>query len=173
MWLIFRYYFPTTRTTKLSGRMGGRGRGLSAVGAGRGPNCADTTNTLCVLESSASVRAPFCVVTFSAVNLPGESSFTTVSTPSPPQEAKASPVSSSNAVASTPSPMAGDALTLLLYEFTNVVLFFSLSESTTSIMLLSQPTNRRRSLQSIASPLGSVHGAKGHFAFTSSLPGSI
>src|ERR1700693_3905501 len=157
-----RAYLPTTRTTKLSGRIGGRGRGLSAVGAGLGPNCAVTTNTLCVLGSSARVRAPFWVDTFSAtLNLSLESSFTTVSTPSPPQEAKASPVSGSNAVASTPSPMAGVARTL------------PLSASTTAIILLSQPTNRRRFLRSMASPLGSVHGASGHFAFTSNLLGSM
>src|SRR6516225_7107562 len=35
-------YLLTTSTTKLSGRIGGRGRGLPAVGAGRGPNCAVT-----------------------------------------------------------------------------------------------------------------------------------
>src|ERR1700692_2516552 len=46
-----RAYLPTTRATKLSGRIGGRGRGLSAVAAGGGPNCAVTTNTLCVLGS--------------------------------------------------------------------------------------------------------------------------
>src|ERR1700688_26279 len=157
-----RAYLPTTRATKLSGRIGGRGRGLSAVAAGRGPNCAVTTNTLCVLESRASVRAPFWVVTFSAtLNLSGDSCFTMVSTPSPPQEAKASPVPSSNAVASTPSPIAGVARTL------------PLSASTTAIILLSQPTNRRRCLRSIESPLGSVQGARGHFALTSSLLGSI
>ena len=51
------------------------------------------------------VRAPRSVGTFSAtLNLSGESSCTTVSTPSP-QEANASSVSGSNAVASTPSPI--------------------------------------------------------------------
>ena len=39
-------YFPTTRTTKLSGSIGGRGRGLSVVAAGRGPKSAVTTKTL-------------------------------------------------------------------------------------------------------------------------------
>src|SRR5260370_967787 len=108
------FHLPTTSTTKLSERIGGRGCGLSAVGAGLGPNCAVTTNTLCVLESNARVLAPRCVVTFSAtLNLSGDSSFTTVSTPSP-QEAKANPVASSNAVASTPSPIAAVARTLPL-----------------------------------------------------------
>ena len=51
------------------------------------------------------VRAPRSVATFSeTLNLSGDSSRTTVSVPSP-QEANASPVSASNAVASTPSPM--------------------------------------------------------------------
>ncbi len=35
-------YRPTTNTTKLSGRMAGRGRGCSAVAAGAGPNFAVT-----------------------------------------------------------------------------------------------------------------------------------
>ena len=37
-----RYLRPTTMTLKLPGRIVGRGRGLSAVGAGRGPNSAVT-----------------------------------------------------------------------------------------------------------------------------------
>ena len=38
-------YFPTTSTTKLSGRIVCRGWGLSALGGGGGPNFAVTTNT--------------------------------------------------------------------------------------------------------------------------------
>ncbi len=38
-------YFPTTSTTKLSGRIACRGCGLSGVAAGGGPNFAVTTNT--------------------------------------------------------------------------------------------------------------------------------
>lgn len=40
---IFSSYFPTTNTTKLSGTMGGRGCGVSAVGAGAVPKSAVTT----------------------------------------------------------------------------------------------------------------------------------
>src|SRR5580704_6370196 len=91
-------YFPTTSTTKLSGRIDRRGCGLSAVGAGGGPNFAVTTKMLCVFASSARVRAPCCVGTFSAtLNFSGDSSFTTVKTPSP-HEANAKPVSGSNVV---------------------------------------------------------------------------
>src|ERR1700674_5675392 len=154
-------YLPTTRTTKLSGKIVRRGCGFSVVAAGGGTNFAVTTNTLWVFESSARVRAPGSVLTLSAtLNLSGDSSRTTVSTPSP-QEANASPVSSSNAVASTPSPIAGVASTL------------PVSASTTAIILLSQPANRRRFLRSMASPLGSSHGARGQRDFTSSLLGSI
>src|ERR1700722_5273165 len=154
-------YFPTTSTTKLSGAIDRRGRGSSGVAAGGGPNFAVTTKMLCVLASSARVRAPGCVGTFSStLNLSGDSCFTTVSTPSP-QEANASPVSASNVVASTPSPIAGVARTL------------PLSASTTAIILLPQPTNRRRFLRSMESPLGSVQGASGHVAVTSSLLGSM
>lgn len=35
-------YLPTTMTTKVPGRTGGRGRGFSGVAAGRGPNSAAT-----------------------------------------------------------------------------------------------------------------------------------
>ncbi len=37
---VFEPYRPTTRTVKLPGTIVGRGRGFSAVGAGRGPNSA-------------------------------------------------------------------------------------------------------------------------------------
>ena len=46
-----------------------------------------------------------------------------------------------------------------------------LSASTIAIILLSQPTYRRRSLRSIESPLGSVHGASGHFGLHFQLAG--
>jgi len=55
--LLCYFNLPTTRTTKLSGRTVRRGRGLSAVGAGGGPNFAVTRKTLWVFESSAIVRA--------------------------------------------------------------------------------------------------------------------
>src|SRR5712671_533695 len=155
------YHLPMTRTTKLSGTIERRGCGLSAVAAGGGPNFAVTTNTLCVLESSAIVRAPCCVGTLSAkMNLSGDSSCTTVKTPSP-QDAKASAVSSSKAVASTPSPIGNVATTLPSSAFT------------IAIILLSQPENNRRFLRSRANPLGSVQGASGHFAFTSILFASM
>ena len=90
-----RLYFPTTSTTKLPGTMLGRGRGTSAVGAGRGPNCAVDRKTRWVLGSRASVRAPAWVGTFSTTrNESGESSWTTVSVPSP-LEAKTRPVAGS------------------------------------------------------------------------------
>src|SRR3954463_2723271 len=86
-------YFATTSTTKVFGSVVGHGCGLDAVGAGGGPNWAVTTKTLCVLASSAMVRAPFWVFTFSAtMNLLGDSSLTTVNTASCPHDAKASPV---------------------------------------------------------------------------------
>src|SRR5580693_4322591 len=123
------HYLPRTNTTNVSGRIECRGCGCSAVGGGGGPNFAVTTKTWWVLSSRARVRAPSWVFTFSAtLNLLGDSSRTTVSTPSP-QDAKARLVPSSKAVASTPSPIAGVASTL------------PLSASTTATILLSQPTN--------------------------------
>src|SRR2546421_2779476 len=71
-------YLPKTSTTNESGRIVCRGCGCSGVGAGGGPNFAVTVKIWLVLGSSAMVRAPSWVGTFSAtVNLPGESSRTT------------------------------------------------------------------------------------------------
>ena len=90
-----RAYFAKTRTRTYQEESFFVGCGLSAVAAGGGPNFAVTVKTLCVFVSRAMVRAPGSVFTFSTtLNFCGESSFTTVSTPSP-QEANASPVSSS------------------------------------------------------------------------------
>ena len=106
------------------------------------------------------VRAPSWLDTFSTtLNLFGESSRTTVRTPSP-HEANARLVSESKAAASTPPPIG------------TVVTSLPLSASTIAIILLSQAENSRRFLPSRASPLGSEQGAKGQRDFTSSLLGS-
>src|ERR1700691_6211500 len=106
---------------------------------------------MCVLGSSAMVRAPFSVLTFSTtVYLSGESSWITVSTPSCPQEFNTYFVSGSNQVASTPSPIGTVVTTLPVSAFI------------TAIILLSQPENRRRVLVSMAMPDGSSQGASGH-----------
>src|SRR5438874_8100386 len=87
-------YLPTTRSVNEPGTMLGRGRGRSGVGAGGGPNSAVMRKTRCVFASSAIVRAPLCVGTFSTtLNLPGESSWMTVSVASPPFGLKERPVS--------------------------------------------------------------------------------
>src|SRR5262249_47681897 len=51
-------YSPTTSTTKLPGSSAGRGRVPGSGEAGGGPNCAVGRNSLWVLASRASVRAP-------------------------------------------------------------------------------------------------------------------
>src|SRR6185437_13782363 len=66
-----------------------------------------------------------------------------------PQEAKASFLSGSKRSASTPSPMGTVVITLPVSAFT------------TAIILLSQPTKRRRFFLSIARPLGDSQGASG------------
>src|SRR5208282_329865 len=156
------YFFPYTKTTNVSGKIAGRGCGLSSVAAGAGPNSAVTRNTWCVSRSSVIVRAPRCVGTFSTtINFSGESSCTTVIVALCPFDANAYNVPESNAFASTPSPISGVAIT------------FPVSASTTAIILLSQPAKSLRFTRSIASPDGDSHGASFHVAVTLNLSASI
>jgi hypothetical protein len=63
---------------------GGRGRGLSAVAAGVGPNSAVTKYTLWFAGSSAMVRAPrYVAIVSTSENFVGKSSCAMVSVPSP------------------------------------------------------------------------------------------
>jgi len=63
-----RAYFvaagASTSSLNVPGTMGGRGRGMSAVGAGAGPNSAVTVYTRWLTGSSAIVRARAAVGTF-------------------------------------------------------------------------------------------------------------
>src|SRR6202453_2218974 len=148
-------YLPNINTTNESFTIDGRGCALSGVAAGAGPKSAVTRKTSCVLGSSAMVRACACVGTSSTTEyLAGESSCTTVSVPLPPFDANAYLVPGSNASASTPSPIAGVAIT------------FPVSALITAIILLLQPANKRRFAMSMASPEGSSHGASGQVAVT-------
>src|SRR5919108_3268513 len=139
-----RNYFPTTTMTNESGfilprRSPGAGGSKSAAGM----------KILCVFRSRPMVRALRLVGTFSTtVNLSGESSWTTVRTPSP-QEAKKSFVAASKAAASGPLPISGVATTLPVSAFT------------TTDTLSSQTAYKRRFLGFIESPGGDLHGASG------------
>src|SRR5450759_5737862 len=62
--VVGRCYLPTTRTTKVPGKMGARGFGVVSDGAGLSPNCAAARNTRCDDVSKAKVRAPSCVLRF-------------------------------------------------------------------------------------------------------------
>src|SRR5205085_1886774 len=151
-------YLPTTRSVNEPGTMLGRGRGRSGVGAGGGPNSAVMRKILCFFGSSAIVRAPLCVGTFSrTVNLSGESSWTTVSVASPPFGLKARSVPGSNSAPSVPLPVG------------RVVNTFPLSALTTTNSLLEHAAKRRPCFLSIASPEGSLPGASGQLASTASL----
>ena len=115
------------------------------------------------MRSPSIERSPGVVIVtaFSTTeNLSGEFSCTTVSTPSP-HEANARPLSGSNAVPSTPSPMG------------SVVISLPLSAFTTAISLLLHPANSRRFLRSMASPVGSSQGASAQFDLTCKLFESI
>ena len=90
------------------------------------------------------VRADRLVGTFSTItNLSGESSWTTVSVPSP-LDANAEFVAGSNPLASTPSPITGVAIT------------FPVSALTTAIILLSQPAKRRQHPGSCGMPFAGL-----------------
>src|SRR6478672_2742160 len=80
-----RGYRPSTISSKLLGRIGGRLRGFSGVAcAGAAPNRAVTVKSRWSSRSISIVRAPGAVVTVcSAANLPGLFSRTTVIVPSP------------------------------------------------------------------------------------------
>src|SRR5690348_3186275 len=142
-------YGASTSRVKLFGTMGGRRRRCPLVSGGIGPNFAVTRKTSWVFESTSMVRAPGSVVTvWTTLNSVGDSSFTTVSVPSP-FELKARPVSGSNRLASTPLPIGTDAITL------------PLTALITAIILLWQPANRRSCFTSIANPEGESQGAIG------------
>jgi hypothetical protein len=82
----FNHHLPgsTTSTVKVPGLTVGRGRGLSAVFSGVGPNSAVGKYILCVSALTEIVLAPACVGTVaSTLNVFGFSSCTTVRTPSP------------------------------------------------------------------------------------------
>ena len=136
------YCWLTTRITNEPGFIFPR----RSPGSG-GANSAAGRKMLWVLRSRPMVRALFFVGTMpTGVNLLGESSRTTLRTPSP-VDANARLISGSKPLASTPSPIAGVAITR------------PVSASTIAIILFPQPANRRRPLRSIASPDGSSHGA--------------
>ena len=122
-------------------------RGRSGVGAGAGPKSAETVYRRWVASSSSMVRAPCLVVTLATtVYLSGESSWITVSVPSP-FEAKARRLAASNRHASTPRPIG------------TVVTSFPARASEIPMRPLRQPLNSRWFRRSIARPLGDWQGA--------------
>src|SRR6185437_3247390 len=150
------------RSVNESGSIGGRRRGFCAVdSAGGGPNFADTVNTRWFCWSISIVRAPRIVVSVSTtLNLSGESSWITVSVPSP-VEANASPVPASYRVASTPAPIG------------SVVISFPSVAFEIAMTLVRHPLNRMWCARSIASPVAPLQEPSGHFRVTLSVFASI
>src|SRR5204862_6006897 len=90
-WLRLSVYphGTTSSTSKEPSRMDGRGRGCSGVGSGAGPYFAVGRKRRPVFGSIAIVRAPLAVGSELAAYPSGAVSRTTVTTPSPPEEANA------------------------------------------------------------------------------------
>ena len=132
------------------------------MGAGGGPKSALTVKMRCVFSSNSIVRAPRLVGTVATtVYLSGESSWTTLTVPSPPFALKANPVSGSKAAASVPGPIGTVVTTFPSFAFT------------TAINLLEQTEKILSCFRSMASPDGSEQGASDDRRVTVSLFESI
>src|SRR5580700_4664014 len=153
-------HLPTTRTWKLSGRIGGRAR-IPTAASGAGPNSAASKYTRWFFESTVIVRAPRSVGTLSTVWYFPSTSLTTLSVPSPPLELNARPRPESKPAPSGLDPIAGVAITL------------SVGISMTAIILLSQAANSFLFFTSMARPDGDSHGARDAWRSTAGLPASI